>query len=272
MSVWKRLVRAVLLLGPAWLMSACTAHYVTPAGGVSMTEVAGDGLGTYYNAHPASGFPASLAIVRVQQGGYATKTNRGYGHGRYSIVTARDIESDASLAKIQSLPMIRGVAPVGRILVPTHTNTLRDLRSPAAQLRADMLLIYTVDTAFTVDGNSFGPLSLVSLGFLPNKKARVTATVAGVLIDVRSGYVYGTTEATAIEEQRASAWSTGRVVDSARIAAEEAAFAEFADGFQNFWTGILNAYAASAVRPETVQPVFSPPRRDGYYYVDFERD
>lgn len=266
MIVWKTVARAGFVFCLACFMSACAAHYVTPPGGVSMSEVADDGLGAYYDARPASGFPANLAIVRVQQGGYSTKTSRGYGHGRYSIVTARDIEADTALAKIQSLPLIQGVAPVGRILIPSHVNTLRELRSPAAQLRADLLLIYTVDTAFTVDGVSLGPLSLVSLGFLPNKKARVTATVAGVLIDVRTGYVYGTTEATAIEEQRANLWSTELVADSARIAAEEAAFADFADGFQSFWTGVLNTYAHTAPRPAT-----NFPRRDGYYYVDFER-
>ena len=266
MFLCKSIARAGLVIGMACFMAACAAHYVTPSGGVSMSEVSDDGLGAYYDAAPASGFPANLAIVRVQQGGYRTKTNRGYGHGRYSVVTARDIEAEAALAKFQSLPLIRGVAPVGRILIPSHVNTLRDLRSPAAQLRADLLLIYTVDTAFTVDGVSLGPLSLVSLGLLPEKKARVTATVAGVLIDVRTGYVYGTTEATAIEEQRANLWSTELVTDSARIAAEEAAFADFADGFQSFWTGVLNAYAHTAPRPVTAAPT-----AEGYYYVDFER-
>ncbi len=266
MILRKTVARSGLLFFLACVVSACASHYVTPPGGVSMSDVSDDGLGAYFDAQPASGFPANLAIVRVQRGGYATKTNRGYGHGRYSVVTARDIEADAAFAKFQSLPLIKGVAPVGRILIPSHVNTLRDLRSPAAQLRADLLLIYTVDTAFTVDGVTLGPLSLISLGFLPNKKARVTATVAGVLIDVRTGYVYGTTEATAIEEQRANLWSTELVTDSARIAAEVAAFADFADGFQSFWTRVVNTHAHSAPRA-----VAESPKRDGYHYVDFER-
>jgi len=78
--------------------------------------------------------------------------------------------------------------------------------------------------------------------------------VAGVLIDVRTGFVYGTTEATAIENQRASLWSTELAIDSSRIKAEQKAFDSFVDEFQDLWSDVLNAHVATrpvAVRLQT---------------------
>lgn len=235
----------LVLVSFFWL-PGCGTHYVTPGGGVSLADFApagsADGLGHFYQAAPASAFPAHLAMARLQDGGYATTTNSGYGTGRYSLVTTRDIETDDAIATIGSLPMIQGVAPLGRLLVPSAMETIDDLRVPAARLRADMILIYSIDTTFSIGGKSLGPASMLSLGFLPNKTARVTATVAGVLVDVRSGYVYGTTEATVTEEHRASVWSTAMIVDAARITAEEAAFTGFVDEFGKLWAGVVNSH------------------------------
>jgi hypothetical protein len=140
--------------------SGCASHYLTPAGGVSLAELAVDtgsrpslpgneesGNLLLASADPASPFPANIAVVRVQDSGYATKTSHGYGHGRYSIVTTRDIETDADFAKVANLPLVHGVAPVGRLLVPVNANTIKDLRAAAALLRADLLLIYSVEPA-----------------------------------------------------------------------------------------------------------------------------
>lgn len=238
--------RLTLLLVTCLWLPGCGTHYVTPAGGVMLADLApagsADKLGRHYQAAPASGFPAHLAIARLQDGGYATTTNTGYGTGRYSLVTARDIETDNAIATIRSLPMIQGVAPLGRLLVPSVMQTIDDLREPAARLHADMILIYSVDTTFSIGGKSLGPASMLSLGFLPNKSAKVTATVAGVLVDVRSGYVYGTTEASVTEEHRASVWSSAMIVDAARITAEEAAFTDFVDEFGKLWGGVVNTY------------------------------
>lgn len=232
---------ALIAIGSA----GCGTHYTTPSGGVPMLEFADEDLQTLYEREPVSPFPANLAVLRVQDAGYATKTNHGYGQGRYTIVTTRDIETDEAFEKVGSLPLVTGVAPVGRLLLPSSANTLQDLRTPAARLRADLLLVYSVDTAFTVDGRSLGPLSMISLGFLPNKKAHVTSTVAGALIDVRTGFVYGTAEATAREEQRASVWSTEHAIETSRLEAEGRAFESFVDEFGELWSHVLDAHAGT---------------------------
>lgn len=234
---------SIVLLGAVALAAAGCATYTTPAGGVQMAELADEDLQSYYETEPVSPFPANLAVLRVQDAGYATKTSHGYGEGRYTIVTTRDIESDEAFRTVGELPLVSAVAPVGRLLLPSSASTLQDLRAPAAKLRADLLLVYSVDTVFIVEGQPLGPLSLVSLGFIPNKKAHVTATVAGALIDVRTGFIYGTAEATAREEQRASIWSTEEAIDASRLEAEKQAFESFVDEFEGLWNSVLATYA-----------------------------
>ena len=155
------------------------------------------------------------------------------------------METDESFEAIGDLPYVRDVAPIGRLLLPQRIDSIDDLRSPAARLKADLLLVYSIDSTFVVDGKPMGPLSAISLGFIKNREAHVTSTVAGVLIDVRSGFVYGTTEATERESKQASIWSTRLAVDSARIAAEQRAFDAFIDSFGELWAEVANAHAAS---------------------------
>lgn len=256
---------AILLTILCFAVTGCATNYVTPASGVSLAEIADDDLRTYYERRPASPFPANIAIVRVQDSGYVTKSARGYGHGRYTIVTTRDIEPDEAYERIVALPLINSVAPIGRILLPPNASTITDLRAPAAKLRADLLLVYSVDTTFSVDGKSLGPLSMISLGFIPNKKAHVTATVAGILVDVRTGFIYGTTEATATEEQRASVWSTELAIDSSRMRAEENAFGDFVTEFHQLWKNVLNVHAATVPTATAVAG-----DRDTHFRVRFD--
>ena len=236
------MTRTSLLSIAALLLNGC-AHYTTPGGSVSLGEFVDEDIQEFYAATPASQFPAGMAVIRVQDKGYSQRTSN-YSQGRFEVVTARDVETDEALQKLQQLTYMRGVAPVGRLLLPSAPDSLRDLRVPAARLQADMLLVYTVDTVFTVDGKSLGPLSLVSLEFLPNHKAHVTATVSGVLIDVRTGFIYGTAEASSTEVQRSSMWSTRLAVESARGIAEQQAFDSFVDEFGLMWNDVLAALAS----------------------------
>jgi hypothetical protein len=44
--------------------------------------------------------------------------------------------------------MLRGLAPLNRLVLPQQLQSDRELRVGAAKLHADMLLIYTLDTTF----------------------------------------------------------------------------------------------------------------------------
>lgn len=238
-----KIILPMLCLLPLFF-TGCAVHYTTPGGGVSIAEIDNQEIKDFYSREPASTFPARMAIIRVQDRGYVSETNSGYGNGKFSVVTTRDIETDDDFQKIRDLPSVKSIAPLTRLLLPPNANSIEDLRKPAASLKTDLLLIYSIDTSFNVEGTSLGPLSLISLGFIPNKKASVTSTVSGALVDVRTGYIYGTSEATANEQQRTTVWSTHLAIDNARMIAEKRAFGDFIESFEKLWQDVIEQYAA----------------------------
>ena len=232
----------VLIIVGLPIIQGC-ATYTTPAAGVNISSLADDDIAKLMQIEPASSFPARVAIARVQASGYISRTNSGYGSGRYSVVTTRDIEEEADFERLSSLNMVRAVAPLSRLLLPPNLDSIKDLRLSAARLKTDLILIYSVDTAFHIEGTPLGPLSVITLGFLPNKKAFVTSTTSGALIDVRTGFVYGVAEATEKEEQRTTIWNSQDATDEARIDSERESFRSFIGEFEKLWENTLAQYA-----------------------------
>jgi hypothetical protein len=192
---------------------------------------------------PLAKFPASIAVVRVQAPKYRNYTTESYGKGRYSVVTTRDIETEEDFAALAQLPMVRGVGMVNRLVLPERLETDNELRQAAARLQADMLLFYTVDTAFYI-GDTSSPIEVITLGFLPSKQARVTSTASAAIIDTRSGYIYGLAEASATHRQLANTWTTRAAADASRRRAESEAFSKLVSELQSVWQGIVATYAA----------------------------
>jgi hypothetical protein len=247
---WKSLLPAVLLL-------AGCATYTTPGAGVNMDSLslADPEIADAFDAEPAARFPARIALARVQASGYSARgTACYYGGGTFCVVTARDIESEASYTRLARLPQVVGLAPMNRLMLPAHLKSTRDLRQAAAGLKADLLLIYTVDTVFNMDNTDVGPLAMITLGFLPTKKAQVTATASAVMLDVRSGFVYGVAEASALEEQRGTFWSQTDAIDGARKTAERQAFEKLVGEIATFWSDLLKTHAGEQPPANGEQP------------------
>jgi hypothetical protein len=226
-----RIVLRVALVSMAF--SGC-ATYITPGPGAKLADLSQSDwdIEKLMSRKPAAQFPARIAMIRVQAAGYKSYGNAGYGTGRYSVVTTRDIE-----------------ASINRLLLPADLETDRPLRQAAASLQADMLLLYTLDTSFRIDETSLGPFSVVILGFLPNKEAIVTATASAVLYDVRSGFVYGLAESTARERQRANVWTTQNAIDHSRLEAERKSFEQLLDEFVKTWKGVTEQHAIGKTAP-----------------------
>lgn len=222
------------------------AHYTTPGGGVSIPEITGSNIAEALSRKPAAVFPAHIILARVQGASYRTLSNQGYGNGRYTLLTTRDIELDSDLERLASLDGVAGVGPLSRLFVPSMVQSAEDLRAAAAQLRGDIVLLYTVDTVFRTETRNLGPLQVVGLGFLRNKKASVTATCAAAFLDVRTGYVYGLAEGSATEEQRSDLWGTAGAIDKARLKAERAAFEKALQEVSKVWPSIYREYARPA--------------------------
>jgi len=190
---------------------------------------------------PTAQFPVVVATVRVQAPGYSSWHSRTRGGGAYSVVTDRDIEEDDDLKAIANLPRIDGVAPLSGLLIPQMLNDDRELRTAAARVHADMLLIYTIDTEFTTD-DGMRPLTVFTLGLAPTKSVRVGTTASALLMDTRSGYIFSVAEATEEEEQLANAWTSQDAIKQVSRRTERAAFEELVDRFIEEWPRVLAEY------------------------------
>jgi hypothetical protein len=230
------------------------ARYVTPGGGAALPGLADADIQDRLERKPTASFPARLAMARVQAPGYRSLTNQGYGSGRYTLVTTRDVEREGDFERLGRLPMVAGVGPLNRLLLPSMLDSFKDLRLAAASLRADMLLIYTFDTSFHVGGSAVPPLSVMSLGILPMHEAVVTTTASAVVYDVQTAFIYGLAEATARESQMTSFWTSRTAVDDARLRTEAQAFEKLMAELEKTWIGIVAEHAPkSAGQPASAR-------------------
>jgi hypothetical protein len=228
----------------AILVTGC-ASYRTPGAGINVGSLsrADEDIAEVMKREPAAPFPSRLAVARVQSTGYYNRNNQCYGDGAFCVVTTRDVETERDMERLGRLPKVSGVATMSRLLLPETLASTKDLRLAAANLKTDMLLVYTLDTRFNVESKDVGPLQLISLGFLPNKKARVSTTASAALFDVRTGFVYGVAESTATEQQRATVWSSEAAIESARLKTETESFQSLLGEFEKLWKGIVEANA-----------------------------
>lgn len=221
------------------LLFACgCATYRTPGGSVSIPAITDSTIAEALARQPAAQFPAHVIVARVQATGYESATGSGYGKGQFSVVTKRDIETEEDFAQLASLPGIAGVGPLNRIVLPISLRSAQELREAAAQLRGDVVLLYTIDTAFHTESQMVGPLQLVTLGIFASEKSRIVTTCAAAFIDVRTGFVYGVAEGSATDVRRSSVWATQAAIDSARLKTEREAFAAALKEIGKTWTAI----------------------------------
>lgn len=236
---------ALPILGVLALISGC-ASYTTPGGAVDLTGIDSDEIAEIMAREPAAQFPAVLAFARIQSSNYSSYSADTYGTGAFSVVTTREFLGDAEANGLASLPNVRSVTPLSRLLLPSRLDSIRDLRTAGASLKSDILLIFTIDTSFRVDGKTIGPLSLVSLGILRDRETVVTSTASAILVDIRSGYVYGVAEASASETKSTNAWGSTSAVDQSRLTTEREAFNGMLRELKNTWREIASEYSGDA--------------------------
>ena len=243
------LVFALLLSA---FLSGCSSYAVAPRGadmslfGMVDEETRAEqtdwNIADALKLEPLARFPSAIAVARVQSGNTSSRSHGvSYGRGAYTVVTTRTVESDEDFARVAGLDKVTGVAPMNRLVLASDLRTDKELRTAAARLHADLLLIYTFDTA-VFSGDSDSPLDVITLGFLPGKEARVVTTASAVLMGTHNGYIYATAEATAESSHRANTWTNERKVDEARHATEREAVGELVDSFVAVWPGVVGHY------------------------------
>ena len=202
-------------------------------------------VGMTLDRKPLASFPTSIAVARIQAPGYCSRSSASFGKGNYSIVTARDVETEEQFARVARLPLVSGLAPMNRLLFDHDLENDVQLRSAAAKLHAGVLLVYTFDTAF-YDNQMAQPLNVISLGLSPTKTIRVTTTASAVLLDTRNGYIYGLAESSATRNKLTNAWMTDDMIDDARRKNEAEAFESLIGELERTWTAVVNQHAVSA--------------------------
>jgi hypothetical protein len=223
------------------ICSGCAA-YVTPGAAVRLQDIDRADIAAVAARKASPNFPARLAIVRVQAPQYRSHSSEGYGSGRYSVITTQELLTEEHMKAIHTWPSLAGAVTLNRLLLPQRLESLDDLRLAAAQVQADILLVYTLDTSFRVQGRNYGPLAAISLGIVPDRDAFITSTASAVFTDVRTGFVYGVAEATEKASGLTNVWSSGSTIDKKRVEAEQAAFTSLMPHVAKTWAGIASQH------------------------------
>jgi len=246
----------VLCLTCASLQSGCSTSYATPGGpadfkamGLTRDQLTDASISQALSKVPLAQFPCGIAAVRIQAPGYQAEGVDTWGQGKYCIVTTRDLEKD-EFQRFSKLPGVDGVVSLNRLVLPHDLNSDMELRQAAANLHADMLLIYTIDTAFTLKDEAEA-LTVLTLGVSPNQIVHMISTASAVLIDTRNGYVYGYAEATERQDQLANGWGAVATVDAARRRTEAKAFQKLETSMEDSWKRIEKKYDAKDAQKTT---------------------
>ena len=223
------------------LGSGC-AGYTPPSGRADFTAFSSASMQQSFAAKPAAVFPAYIAAVRIQAPAYHnfyTEREGGvFGYGRYSVVTAKDVEEESDIERIAKLSQVGGLVSISTLLLPENLKSDQELREAAARLKADMVLLYTFDTSFYNNDASVA-LNVVTLGLTPTRRVSVRVTASALLMDTRTGFIYTALEATEKKDLISNVWESGESADRARRNAEKAAFKALVDELEKSWPQVI---------------------------------
>jgi hypothetical protein len=236
----------ILAASPLMLAGGCDESYATPGPtptlsdpGVRQAQIqAGADWDVLDEAgeKPLASFPVAIAVARVQ----------GEGNGCFAILSSHDVEDQGSIDELNKLPKVTGIAPIEPILTNGDSVSAPQIRRAAAQLHADLLLLYRLDTQSNTEDYA-APLSVLSLGLAPDQSIRVTSTASCVLLDTRNGYVYGICEASNRADALTIAWSDPAVIDGMTQQTESAAFKDMCRKISiGLWPSVLKNAGADA--------------------------
>ncbi len=239
-------------------LSACVT-YLTPGAGAPMQRLQTATDATHV-APAVAPLPARIAVIHLQAPDYRSFGAEGISAGRYSVVLTREVETNADFDAMGQWPQVLGVEPMSRLLLPASLQNFADLRAAAASASTDILFAYTFDTQFRIENHSYQPEELITLGVLPGREAAVSSTAAGIFVDVRSGYVYGTAEGSAVARNSMTKWTKPAAADETRLDAEKKAFAAMMDDARHTWASIeSHATQSAAGSPDTDSGAESEP-------------
>ncbi|MFT3782724.1 MAG: hypothetical protein QM790_11975 [Nibricoccus sp.] len=240
----KTSLAAALLFLSLILSSGCRT-YVPPGAKADLQAFAPPNIQAGFATQPSLPFPATIAFVRIQNAGYTNYNLRRYGgqfgSGAYTVIMTREVEEQSHFDRVTNLPMVSGLVSLNRLLVPEKLENDRQIREAASRLQADLVFIYTFDTAF-FDKDASKPLSVITLGLSPTRQITASTTVSSLLMDTRTGYIYSAYETTERAETISTSWGSGDAADQVRRDTEKRAFTKMVDEIVTSWPRLLKRY------------------------------
>ena len=238
-------MRKILILAAIVLLISGCATYIPPGAKADLQVFAPPDIQTGFAVKPTNPFPASIATVRVQAPTYTNyylqQRGGSYGSGRYSVILAKEAGEDLQVERIGKLPQVAGLVSINRMLLPERLQGDREIRAAASRLQADLIFLYTFDTAF-FDTDVAKPLTVITLGLSPTRKISAATTCSALLIDTRTGYVYSAYEVTERAETFSTSWGSRDSADETRRKNEQEAFKKLIDEFVATWPKVLERH------------------------------
>lgn len=247
----------ILVVLHALLHFGC-GHYVNPGSaadfealGLTRADVdrASDlGVVREFERLPLATLPVTIGVARVQGPGYLARRGPRTIGGDHVLL--RNPESERLVETLTELPQIEGVATLSPLLLPGGNLTQASIRRCAARLQVQMVLIYTIETLD--HGEQHLPFwSLLTLGILPSYEARIASVASAVLVDTRTGFVYGAAEGAGESSRLTSAWSQGRASRRAQDRADRAALEDLMGNIQPMWLGVVERWRERSRKPNS---------------------
>lgn len=219
--------------------------YIPPGAKADLQHLAPPSIQAGFDLKPTNPFPAGIALVRIQSPGYTNynlrRSGGSYGSGNYTVIMTHEVEDQSHLDRISRLPQVAGIVSLNRMLIPEHLESDRQIREAASRVQADLVFLYTFETAF-YDHNASTPLTVITLGLSPTRKITASTTVSALLIDTRTGYIYSAYESTERAEMLSTSWGSGETADEARRQTEKKAFDKLVDDVATSWPRLLRRY------------------------------
>jgi hypothetical protein len=241
--LFNRFASSVCLLALLLLAGGCAQHYIPPSGRADLGQMSkNSSIRESFEMKPAAAFPAGIVAVRVQTSGYEnyhTRQSGGvHGRGSFSVVFSKEAGEPEQIERLTGLSDLGGIISLNRMLLPERLESEEAVREAAARLKADMVLLYTFDTKFFDDDKSVF-LNVVTLGLSPTRKVNVLVSASALLVDTKTGFIYGALEANEKRRLTSNVWESRETADRARQDAEKAAFKGLVDEFIKAWPAIV---------------------------------
>lgn len=224
-------VAAVMLTGILFVCG-CYESYATPQAQPASMRLLEDQSKNAAPGTPNLQLPATLAIARIQSQYYGNTPG-------FHIINNRALESKIDMSPIRNQKGIRDMVILNSLLASGELSSSSQLRASAKSLKADVLLVYTIDTQSEYRDNA-SILSVFSLGMAPTVKMSVTTTITAVLIDTQTGFLYGTFETTSHKEQTAAAMTSNDARGQCQDFTEKDAMTQMINRFPELWNQVLS--------------------------------